>query len=197
MCRTRIRYTWPPGRCDKPYPGPPSKSKKSWCQGWGPGMFSSPSGNLKTAFLKCSDTSQYKKKHKTLISNMARMRSGRWIYTLDTTEMTRGPHTTPGSLKSLDTTTFRVSTLQSDSWSPHPWSPPEPTGAQPWKQDQTRSATDQTPAFLAGHRKDQGKPAHFTGIKHCLSGICAALLNPEFCVSDGRMRGHGRCPSSD
>lgn len=84
---------------------------------------------------------------------MARMRSGKWRYTLDKRQTrTRGPHTTPGALKSLDTTTF--STLLFTSCrilGQHTQLPPEPMDAQPWEEDQTRPAADQTPASLAGH----------------------------------------------
>lgn len=71
---------------------------------------------------------------------------------LDTRQTDRGPHTTPGVLKSLDTTTF--SALLSTSCrilGHHTQSPPEPMGAQPWEEDQTRPAAAQTPASLAGH----------------------------------------------
>lgn len=65
----------------------------------------------------------------------------------------------------------------------HTQSPPDPMGAQPWGEDQTRPAADQ----LLPLWQDTGELGEIRSSHRdqTLSGVCVALLNPGFCVSDG------------
>lgn len=98
------------------------------------------------------------------------------------TETDKGPHTAPGALKSLDTTTF--STLLSTSCrilGHHTQSPPEPMGAQPWGEDQTRPTADQTPASLAGPWRIRGNLLISQG-SNTVWGMCCSAEPRVLCL---------------